>query len=511
MKRIAKIVFLLALTISFFGCKKQLNQDINPQYLQNGSLYDFLKKDPELTQFISLAKKTGYDSVLRQTRLYTVLAVKNGGFSNIDTNNLILVKRVIGIHIIPTAIYKEKMDALRLPSISGKYVKFITASGTITANSVAVNGSGDRLVNGVAYKVQTAIIPLPSIYEIISTDPNYSLYYQYVQNSFAQAFDPVNNIITKYDSVGKPVYKQPYKYIFTSQFIGYSKIDSEKVEQTVFIPTNTVVTNVLGLMLSARGGNQSLVIPALSSTHAEINIGGYFFGVNIPYAGDSTIVKNYLFRNTIVNGIISSLAAGTNTFTSKDGNTFTVSSAQVSGEGLASNGKYYILNDITLPGSAYRKTFMFEPKTDLPPSNPANPFVASGGAKSAVVSTTASSGSIVDRFTTFNLNNVGGRIDFTFPFVTKGDYQVVLRYVTGNSAIINTFFNGGVPTTLLQGFDTSNRYTQAANLSIDQPLGRVTVTTNGSAKFSIQCANSSPLSTNVYNVQINSVKLIPVD
>lgn len=510
MKRIMKTVFLLALAISLFGCKKQLNKDVNPQYLQSGSLYDFLKKDPELTQFVSLAKKAGYDSVLRQTRLYTVLAVKNGGFSNIDTNNLALVKKVIGIHIIPTAIYKEKMNALRLPAISGKYVKFITASGTVTANSVAVTGNGDRVVNGVAYKIQTAIIPLPNIYEIISTDPNYSLYYQYVQKSYLQAFDPVNNIITKYDSVGKPVYKQPYKYIFTSQFIGYSKIDSEKVEQTVFIPNNAVVNKVMDLMLLARGGNQSLVIPALSNPHPEINIGGYFFGINIPYLGDSTIVKNYLFRNTIIDGTISSLAAGTNTFISKDGNPFTVTTAQVSGEGIASNGKYYILNDVTLPGSSYRKTFMLEMKNDLPPSNPANPFVASVGAKSTV-STANSSGNNIDRYTTFSLNNVGGRIDLTFPFVTKGDYQVVLRYVPGNNAIINTFFNGGIPTTLLQGFDPSNRYTQSTNLSLDQPLGRVTVTANGTAKFSIQCANSAPQSTNVYTVQVCSVKLIPLD
>ena len=154
MKNIIRTIFLLAIgIISLYGCKKEIDKDlIELPYLTNGSLYEFLKKDPELTQFMGLVKKAGYDSVLRRIDMYTVLAVKNGGFTGIDTNNLLNVKKVVGNHIVPSAIYKERMDQLRLPTVSGKYVKFMNALGIITANGVVVGDSTNRAQIGERQK-----------------------------------------------------------------------------------------------------------------------------------------------------------------------------------------------------------------------------------------------------------------------------------------------------------------------------------------------------------------------
>lgn len=507
MRKLHQIIMLLVLVTSISACKKEWNQGVAPDYLEKGSLYDHLSSDPDLTQFMNLARKAGYDSVMRHQAPYTILAVKNGGFVGLDTNNLVYVKKLIGMHIISSAIYQERMIDLRVPSMTGKYVKFLNLSGTITANNIVVTGTGDRVANGVSYKLQTAIIPLPTLYDIISTDPNYSLYLKYIQSTYASTFDPVNNIITKYDSLGKPVYKVPIKYIQSSPFISYAKIDSEKVYQTVFIPTNAVVTKVFALMLSARGGDPNLVIPAIGSTHPETNVGGYYFPVNTPYAGDSTIVQNYLFRNTIVDGIISKLTAGINTFKNKDGNVFTVESSQISSEGFASNGKYYVLNDVTLPGSSYRKTFMFDPRVDLVVS----PLIASAGAKNTI--TTQNAGTTSERASDINFNNVGGKIDITFPNVTSGKYKAVMRYIPViNTAVVNVSYNG---LTLLQNFDSSYLYTLALPnnqpFSTDAPLGQITVAADGPVKLSFICAAPATNQQASYFLRLNTIRLIPID
>ena len=417
---------LVLLILCLCSCnKKSYISDMEPKYLQEGSLLDHLKKDAELTQFVSLLKKTGYDSVLIRKDLYTVLAIKNGSFNAIDTNNVSELKKIIAMHILPSALAKEGLAGKRVMAISGKYIKFLELNGSVTANNVNVIGAGDRATNGLIYKVDNVIFSLPSLYDIISTDPKFSIFFNYIKSSYVSTFDPVNNTIIRYDSLGKPVYKQPWVLIYNSDYLNYSDLGDESEESTLFIPTNDAINVALGRLLAARGNNAQLIIPRISSVHRDTTAGGYYFSQNIPYRGDSTILKDYIFTNIIVKGSVNNLVSGINTFTSKAGNQYQVSSSQVQATAAASNGTYYTLNDITLPDLVYRKTFMFDPRT----IDPAFPVIFSNGAATTNAFVTAALNATFDRYSQFNFNNVNAKMDFTFPFVTGGNYRVVLRHV----------------------------------------------------------------------------------
>ncbi|MXV17664.1 fasciclin domain-containing protein [Hufsiella ginkgonis] len=507
MKTIKLTVLALFSFLALWSCNKKWDlYDEKPAYLASGTLLDLLKTDPELTQFVGLLKKTGYDSVLSRKDLFTVFAVRNGGFTGIDTSaRTPALRKLIGMHIFPSAMRRETLNGMRIPALSGKYVRFAEAGGNITANNIAITGAGTQAVNGLAFKAAAAITASPTLYDVIAGNPNTSLFYSYIQASYTRTFDPVNNIILKYDSVGVPIYKTPYKYLENSEYVNLTKMLDESEESTFFIPTNEVILKVWDRMLAARLNNQAWVIPRITGAHPEVTVGDYYFRQNAEYRGDSLIVLDYLFRNIAFKGLLTSPVSGTASFTSRSGNQFTVSSAQVQSSGTASNGKYYLINDVTLPGSVYRKTFMYDPRFPL-----IYPFTPTLGAKTTNAFTNAGVNDVFDRFSQFDFGNFGGKIEYTIPLVTSGLYKVVLRTVPINAggSVINTFYGTQA---LKQGINLSGLYTIQSNISIDVELGNISVAANGPVKLAIVCASFSPQSSNQYKINMNTIRLIPVD
>jgi len=505
MKNIQTTVLVL-LILCLCSCnKKSYLSDVKPAYLQEGSLFDHLKKDAELTQFVGLLKKTGYDSVLTRKDVFTVLAVKNGSFSAIDTNNIPELRKIMAMHILPSAVARAGINGKRVMAISGKYVKFLDSNGALTANNVSFTGNGDKAINGLLYKADNVIASLPSLFDVISTDPKFSIYFNYILSSYVSTFDPLNNTIVRYDSIGRPVYKLPWVLINTSDFLKNSKLNDESEESTLFIPTNDAIKIALGRLTKARGNNLQLVIAKLRNSHPDTTSGGYYFAQNIPYRGDSTILKDYIFANNIIKGSINGLVSGPNSFTNKVGNQYVVSSDQVQTAATASNGAYYVLNDITLPDLVYRKTYMFDPQK----IDPIYPFLYSNGAKNTNTFTAAPLNALYDRFSTFDFGNLNGILEFIFPFVTSGNYSVVLRVdpSSNNASFVNTSYNGQP---LKQNVDVSYVYA-LQNVSFNVVLGTINVSNTGQVKISFTCSNISPLSTNNYKMYMNTIRLIPVN
>lgn len=521
MKKFIKIiqskVVIGLLIVAIFSCNKKWDKYyVEPAYIDNGSVFELLGKNPDYSQFISLIRKTGYDSVLRSGGgTFTVFALKNGAFTGIDTvTNLVALKKIIGMHLLNSTVYTDGMINTYVLSFSGKLLKFGTSSTSPTVNGIVVKGLNSRALNGVIHEVERVILPISNLYDALLAIPELSLYKTYIDSSFKFIVDVEKNIRIGYDTLNQPVYQMPIIYKLLSNYLAYSKLNDENVVRTVFMPNNTAVNKAVANLLTARAGKSNLIIPRLDK-HKDTTVGYVYFPANMPYDGDTAILLDYLFEHPVIAGEIAALGAGINSFTNLKNEQFMVTQSQLQTNATpASNGIYYVLNDITLPDLVYRSRFMFLPFPKITnPANPTGPLITnpniiySGGTNTSPTQTSNTS-CYTGKFTRFNFVNFGGKVEFNFPFATKGRYKVNLKnYLDNNGSLVTISYGSQV---LKQSLNTSTLFTIAAGM-VDVDLGIINVAADGAVKLTFTCTGVSPRTAAKYEFCVDLVELIPVE
>jgi uncharacterized surface protein with fasciclin (FAS1) repeats len=500
------------LFLIFFSCKKSWNEHyVKPEYLKNGSVFELLSKNPEYSEFTDLLKKTGYDSLLMSNSTFTVFAVKNGAFAGIDTTNVTVLKKIIGMHIVNATVFSDGMNSNRVLAVSGKLLRFANTQTGQTVNTIPVTILNAKALNGVLQQVDKVILPAPSLYDIVATSPDLSFFKTFIDSSFTYVIDTEKNIRIGYDTANQPVYQQPIIYKQVSDYLTTTGIKDESVVRTVFIPANSVVNKALSNLLAARAGRTDLIIPRLPQKHNDTTIGYVFIPSWMPYTGDTAMLLDYLFKHPVIGEEIPALAAGENSFKNIGNNQFSVSSTQVQTNATyASNGIYYLLNDITLPDVIYRSRFMFLPfpKVKNPSgSTISNPNIAFSGGTNTSPSQSSNSSCYTGKYTRFNFNNVGGKVEFTFPFATKGYYKVNLKnYLDNNGCMVSASYGGQQ---LKQNLNTSTQYAISA-VMVDVDLGTINVPADGPVKITFTCTDVSPKTASKYEFCVDLVELVPV-
>jgi uncharacterized surface protein with fasciclin (FAS1) repeats len=503
---------LVILTI--FSCNKKWDEYyVRPEYLNNGSVFQVLAGNPDYSQFVSLIKKTGYDSLLTSNSTFTVLALRNGSFAGIDTTNIPALKKVIGMHIINSEVFSDGMNNNRILSVSGKLLKFAFSQSGQLVNGIAVKALNNKGTNGVIHEVEKVILPLSNLYESLLANPELSSFKTYIDSSFKLVIDPERNIKVGYDTSFQPIYQQPVIYKQMSDYLATSHIDDESAIRTAFMPTNTAVNKALSNLLTARSGRKDLLIPRIGTKHNDTTIGYVFIPNGVGYQGDSLILLDYLFTHPIIDKDIPAMVNNVETYTNIKGNQFTVSQTQLKTvAATASNGTYYTLNDITLPDVVYRPKFMFLPDPKVPnPANPAttinNPNIIFSGGTNTSPSQTSNSSCYTGKYTRFNFVNVGGNVDFNFPFATKGRYKVNLNcYLDNNGSIVSANYGSQL---LRQNLNSSTQYAVAAGM-VKIDLGVIDVASDGLVKITFTCTGVSPRTAAKYEFCVDLVELLPV-
>ena len=492
-----------------------------PEYSNNGGILDHLKKMSNYREFTSLLTKTGYDSLLRHNNMFTILAIPNGAFSAIDTtSNIGNLKKMLGMHILNSALNKEDLADARIKSVSGKYLKFKQNGGLSTVNGIQFNPTNVITLNGVIHEINQVIVPKPNLYELITGKSEFSLFKSYIDTHFTLIPDPDLNIKIGNDTLNRPVYQPPIIYKTVYDYRNLISLDDEKVVSSVFVPTNTTVNKVLQRLLDNRAGKSAYIIPKLGINHGDTIIGAYFIPKTTAFAGDTALVLDYLFRNCVVRGEIASPITGINSFNNILGNQFVVTDSQIREKIDASNGSYYPMNDITIPVSVLRPTFMFQPRRYvIDPVTKANTttvnpnIVYSGGTNTAPVEA-AEATCYTGQKTAFNFTAVGGKVKFIFPYVIHGKYRAILNYYPDDTGAMVSFQYGANYISL--NFNSSSLYIMLKRMTTFD-LGLINVAADGQIDFTVSCVAASmknlSLTTPIYSYQfhVDIIELIPVD
>jgi uncharacterized surface protein with fasciclin (FAS1) repeats len=535
MKKILRYKILTGLLI-LLACsctdKNWDNYYVRPDSAVNGNTFDILAKNPNYREFARLLKKARLDSILRSPNLYTVFALRNGAFAGIDTvSDLVALKKIMGMHLVPSAVYKEDLTNNSILGASGKLLKFASGTQGFTVNNFRITTSENRTANGVYYEVEKVILPVQNLHEIIYSNPDLTAFKSFVGSSYKAIIDPVNNIRIGFDTLNAPIYQAPVKYVQFSEYLSIALPQDEKVLTTGFFPSNAAVSKVVAGMLTANGGRTDMIAPRLSTKHGDTIVGGRFFKSLAEYKGDTAVLLDNLFKTVLVRGEIAALSGTTNKFTNILGGAFNVAKSQVKSDAkAASNGYYYVLDDVTVPEMIYRKEFMFLPTPKI--QDPANPLLTipnpniiysneANNAPAVVTSistaaanppytfnVTTTDKTFTGRYTRFNFTKVGAMIDFVIPYATKGYYRVVLGYIPeANNGMVSASYGGQQ---LLQNINTSMVYNARALLYVAKDIGTINVLNHGAVQLKFTCTGSNPVTFNQYTFCVDFVRLEPV-
>jgi uncharacterized protein Usg len=205
-KNIKAIIVIIALALA--SCNKWKDHTAITQPDLTKNLLQAISSNPDLSKFKEYVTLAGLDSVLTNTKTYTVWAPTNAALAAIDPTvvaDLTKLKAFILNHISNQLYFtKDVATPVNIQMLSGKYNFF----STIKFGDAALLTTDKYVSNGVIHTIKSIVPPLQNIWEFINATTA-----QYAQNAYITSlnyngFDPSKAIIDSISVItGLPVYR----------------------------------------------------------------------------------------------------------------------------------------------------------------------------------------------------------------------------------------------------------------------------------------------------------------
>ena len=245
----------LVLLALFTGCSDTWNDHYEgtAANVNEGSLWQAIQKDPNLSNFAQVIQATGYDRQLNSSQTFTVFAPTNDYFTATDAQNLIsqyqqdkltmkdedntVLKEFVKNHV---ALYNfstsaSSADSVRL--LNGKYA--VLQAGEV--GGVKTLSNNELYRNGVLFTVGGQLSYHPNIFEYIKKDHDLDSLANFLYNPsfYYKEFEPGLSVV---DSVsdGKTVYMDSVTVQRNRLFDYLQDINDEDSTYWMVMPTNEV-------------------------------------------------------------------------------------------------------------------------------------------------------------------------------------------------------------------------------------------------------------------------------
>ena len=234
------------------SCSDQWNDHYAEDATLDGTLWEAIQKNSELSNFASVIEATGYDSRLASSQMFTVFAPVNANFSATEAQNLIsryqaekqrgvkdddnqVVRQFVQNHI---ALFNRSVSSLTNDSITmmnGKY-EVVTGSKFGDTNFTDKNRF---YTNGVLYTVDRPETYFPNVYEYLSQDGLTDSLYNFLSSYSAYEFDAETSVPGDIVN-GKTVYLDSVFHLRNSMLSQYGLINREDSSYLALAPTDRV-------------------------------------------------------------------------------------------------------------------------------------------------------------------------------------------------------------------------------------------------------------------------------
>ncbi len=341
----------------------------------NYTLWENISQNPQLSDFASLVRRTGIDSILNQTHNYTVWAPMNGTFDAAVFQSLddkALLRQFVKNHIASYTHRASGNIGDKVLMLNEKSYKF-QGNGTYTFDDVALKECNLPNSNGLLHTLNGVAAYYPSLYEFV-TDSILAKGYD---------IDSLQNFFLKYETT----------YLDTEHSVVGSIVNGMQTYVDSVMVTENTLWKTLNAKIQKEDSTYSFLLPtnkAWNSTYDKIKVfynylptmtAQAFVGANIANANatmeldnaywQDSLTTRYLTRNLIYSNndgynqwlVKEASPLGCDTLRSTTGNKLsnpTAILAETKQELKMSNGKAYLVDSLAFqPWETYAPEMIF--------------------------------------------------------------------------------------------------------------------------------------------------------
>ena len=211
----------------------------------NLSLWENISQNPQLSEFASLVRRTGFDAQLSQARAYTVWAPLNGTFSLADYEQLSdsdLLQRFVYNHVAKYVHGASGAVDERIHTLNEKSYTF-SGNGSYTFANVSISLPNQSSSNGVMHLMDGVAPFYPNLFEYLTVAPGISQLSKY--------FMQYNDTTLSDESVKGPMVDGVQTYLDSVLIIDNTltralgaKIENEDSSYTFVMPLDDAYTKM---------------------------------------------------------------------------------------------------------------------------------------------------------------------------------------------------------------------------------------------------------------------------
>lgn len=253
-----KVLGLALAVLTLTACSDKWDDHYNSkgEALNDGSIWQAINENSNLSNFASVVKACGYDKALASSQVFTVFAPTNDHFSAQEAEALIqaynaekgrvteddntVIKEFIQNHI---AMYNHSISASTNDSLvmmNGKYAELTTSS----FGGSPILLSNQHYNNGILFTIDGKATYYPNVFEYLRKDADLDSVSNFFYNSrfYRKTFIPERSVAGGFEN-GKTVYLDSV-FVQENDLFYYDFFDAElNDEDSTFwmvVPTNTV-------------------------------------------------------------------------------------------------------------------------------------------------------------------------------------------------------------------------------------------------------------------------------
>lgn len=221
------ILFSLLIT----GCNESAwEKHLNGELQTDKNLLEVLSGKPELSVFVAMLQKTGYSEVLKNANSYTVFAASNSAWAGVDTSNVELMRKTVGMLIIYNSYFSD--DNRLYTSVKAVNTKSVFYNVTDkTFNGAKILTADIPAANGVIHITDKIVERKESVWDFMS-QKSANLQYLYVKSLNKSVMDNEKSIAigvypdgkTKFDTIWKNINNFLIKYPIDNEDSVYTYI-----------------------------------------------------------------------------------------------------------------------------------------------------------------------------------------------------------------------------------------------------------------------------------------------
>jgi hypothetical protein len=210
----------------------------NDTKLKNGdrskTLFELLQAEPEVSAFVSILQKTGYDLFLQEEQSLTVFAPQNNALSGINLDDAGQLKEWVKNYITYLSYYTNDVGSFEIEELQMINDKTVHIAGSSVSGARVIK-SNLVGVNGVIHIIDNTITDRKNIWEYLNEQTGYEQI-DIIRSFEEEVMDMERSIQTKVDLDGHPVYDTVW--VKRNVFLENYPIDNERLLFTYILLDN---------------------------------------------------------------------------------------------------------------------------------------------------------------------------------------------------------------------------------------------------------------------------------